>query len=269
MGNVAQLAKDTSTSRFNAVTFGNRSKYDLLPWEDAAEYSALMDAMIEHHTPVGPTETHLAQELANVIWRKQRLRVTEAAILRSGVGVQLNDQHGRERIIRHALTGKKPPIQAAFIRVELADTLEANENPNALAEDEKDYERVSGLYHKLQESGDYAGTIKALGAWGREYEADWVGETLIYDQPSGEEVEQRFDKSAASLAFYLRHELMPHLNSSANLSRYGTDIAAQVVGASAPLEKLEQITRYETGLDRKFERILAMLIKLQEIRKGP
>jgi hypothetical protein len=30
--------------------------------------------------------------------------------------------------------------------------------------------------------------------------------------------------------------------------------------------RLEKLSRYETHLDRKFERILAMLIKLQELR---
>jgi len=37
------------------------------------------------HTPQGPTEEHLVEELAGILWRKRRLRLAEAATHRRGL----------------------------------------------------------------------------------------------------------------------------------------------------------------------------------------
>jgi hypothetical protein len=68
------------TTRFNALRHGVLSRHTVLPWEDQSEYQTLLDALVEEHTPAGPTEEHLVEELAGVIWRKRRLRMAEAAI---------------------------------------------------------------------------------------------------------------------------------------------------------------------------------------------
>src|SRR4051812_3907386 len=69
-------------TRFNALRHGVLSRYTVLPWEDEAEYRTLLEALVTEHEPVGPTEEHLIEELAGIIWRKRRLRMAEAAIYR-------------------------------------------------------------------------------------------------------------------------------------------------------------------------------------------
>jgi hypothetical protein len=49
---------------------------------DRSEYQALLRALVTEHAPRGPTEEHLVEELAGVVWRKRRLRLAEAAIYR-------------------------------------------------------------------------------------------------------------------------------------------------------------------------------------------
>src|SRR6202048_964777 len=66
-------------TRFNALRHGVLSKYALLPWEDPEEYRSILDALVAEHAPKGPTEEHLVEELAGVIWRKRRLRLGESA----------------------------------------------------------------------------------------------------------------------------------------------------------------------------------------------
>src|SRR5689334_3061738 len=66
-------------TRFNALRHGVLSKHTVLPWEDAAEYSTLLEALVAEHKPEGPTEEHIVEELAGVIWRKRRLRLGESA----------------------------------------------------------------------------------------------------------------------------------------------------------------------------------------------
>jgi|SRR5215831_8073280 len=73
------------SSRFNAVRHGVLSAHTVLPWEDKAEYESLLRALVEEHKPLGPTEEHLIEEIAGVIWRKRRLRLAEAASYRRGL----------------------------------------------------------------------------------------------------------------------------------------------------------------------------------------
>jgi hypothetical protein len=54
----------TEITRFNAFKHGILSRYTVLPWEDADEYHALVEALATEHLPQGPTEEHLVEELA-------------------------------------------------------------------------------------------------------------------------------------------------------------------------------------------------------------
>jgi hypothetical protein len=42
------------------------SRYTVLPWEDADEYRALLEALVADHAPQGPTQEHLVEELAGL-----------------------------------------------------------------------------------------------------------------------------------------------------------------------------------------------------------
>ena len=75
----------TVVTRFNALRHGVLSRYTVLPWEDGAEYQALVAALAAEHAPQGPTEEHLVEELAGILWRKRRLRLAEAAAHRRGL----------------------------------------------------------------------------------------------------------------------------------------------------------------------------------------
>ena len=55
------------------------SRYTVLPWEDEDEYRVLVDVLVMEHAPSGPTEEHLVEELAGILWRKRRLRMAETA----------------------------------------------------------------------------------------------------------------------------------------------------------------------------------------------
>jgi hypothetical protein len=46
--------------------------------EDAGEYRTLVVALTVEHAPQRPTEEHLVEELAGILWRKRRLRLAEA-----------------------------------------------------------------------------------------------------------------------------------------------------------------------------------------------
>src|SRR5208282_3261367 len=74
-----------NATRFNSVRHGVLSACTVLPWEDEAEYCSLLGALVDEYAPRGPTEDHLIEEIAGVIWRKRRLRLAEAAAYRRGL----------------------------------------------------------------------------------------------------------------------------------------------------------------------------------------
>src|SRR4051794_4049322 len=75
----------TEMTRFNALRHAVLSRYTVLPWEDADEDRSLVAALVAEHAPQGPTEEHLVEELAGILWRKRRLRLAEAAAHRRGL----------------------------------------------------------------------------------------------------------------------------------------------------------------------------------------
>src|SRR3712207_4154514 len=80
-------------TRFNALRHGVLSRYTVLPWEDLSEYRALLEALVAEHAPHGPTEEHLVEELAGILWRKRRLRLAEAAAHRRRLQEAIHDPY--------------------------------------------------------------------------------------------------------------------------------------------------------------------------------
>src|SRR3954462_10211312 len=75
----------TALTRFNALRHGVLSRYTLLPWEEESKYHELLSALVSEHQPSGPTEEHMVEEPAGILWRKRRLRLAEAASFRRGL----------------------------------------------------------------------------------------------------------------------------------------------------------------------------------------
>ena len=58
--------------RFNALKHGILSRYTVLSHENHADYESLVNSLMAEHLPAGATEQHLVEELASIIWRKDR-----------------------------------------------------------------------------------------------------------------------------------------------------------------------------------------------------
>jgi hypothetical protein len=90
-------------TRFNALRHGVLSRHTVLPWEDRSEYESLLGALVAEHMPDGPTEEHLVEELAGIIWRKRRLRMAEAAVYREKLRHDATGYHTPEHLVGAAL----------------------------------------------------------------------------------------------------------------------------------------------------------------------
>src|SRR5437868_1893435 len=85
-----EATSGTELTRFNALRHGILSRFTVLPWESREEYDSILAALVAEHAPQGPTEEHLVEELAHILWRKRRLRLAEAAAHRRALGKVLS-----------------------------------------------------------------------------------------------------------------------------------------------------------------------------------
>ncbi len=238
--------------RFNAMKHGILSKLVVLAHEDYAEFADLLAALIEEHRPGGMTEQHLVEELASIIWRKRRVLLAEGATInRSLKGVVSSEVNS--------------PVRAAapFVRglstspTDLQDLMTAT--PEQVVEGQQEAELELSATRKaasiLRKGGKnaYHRARRSLIADSRDQWDEYVADG---SRPA----------TAEALAHYIREELEPFCFQMAHDARFQPAIKAQTLGEGLQAHRLESLSRYETHLDRKFERTLAMLLKLKELR---
>ena len=77
---------------------------------------------------------------------------------------------------------------------------------------------------------------------------------------------EEYPATAEGLAEFIRDSLEPICYRMVKEAEYTPAIKAQTLGEGLRAHLLEKLNRYETHLDRKFERTLAMLLKLKDLR---
>ena len=240
--------------RFNALKHGILSKLTVLAHEDQAEFAELLTALIEEHRPTGMTERHLIEELASIIWRKRRVLLAEGAAINRGLRSVAQSQHD-----------SPIPAAAPFERglskegCDLPDLLTAN--PEEIAERQRHAEL------------DLAATRKAAAILrkGGSQAYEKARRTLIQESRDwwDEQVEEEeYPSTAEGLVQFIRKTLEPIGIRMAQEARLIPAIQAQTLGEGLQVHRLEKLNRYETHLDRKFERTLAMILKLKQLRGG-
>ena len=251
----------TEITRFNALRHGVLSRYTVLPWEDADEYSALVAAFAAEHAPQGPTEEHLVEELAGILWRKRRLRLAEGAAYRRGLNSTLASH-------RETVKVATVHLDATDQSERLIDAIRATATDTAhdiqeMQEDEAMTLRALDLLDSQPNDG-YETALAAL----REDTREWWADVLAGDPDEREEGEEPSTADQAGLRGFLEREVLPWFETRKKEVANRSVIREQAFGEALDPYKLERLGRYEVHLDRKLERMLTMLLRLKELRKG-
>lgn len=239
--------------RFNALKHGILSRYTVLSHESHADYESLVNSLMDEHLPAGATEQHLIEELASVIWRKRRVLQAEGATINKGLK---ESARNAKTIIPTAvpfelgLSGDSIRIQDVMDRT----SEDVTENQRAARHDLDATNKASAI---LRKGGDraYDKALRALLPDSREWWDSYVEE-------------EEFTADAEGLASFITEHLSPLCYQQEKESRHHDAIVNQTIGEGLQAYKLEKLSRYETHLDRKFERTLAMLIKLKDLRSS-
>jgi hypothetical protein len=244
----------TSITRFNALRHGILSKYALLPWEDPEEYAALLAAFVEEHAPQGPTEEHLVEELAGI-------SLAEAAAQRRSLQSTFEPYQETVKIALVHLD-----VEGEFDRV--IDAIQATdaETKNDLADLDSDEEMTRRAFELLSSKphNNYERALAAL----REDTRHWWAATLARDPLELMEDNEPATADAEGLHRFLERQVFPWFVDRRKALLNRALICEQAFGEALDTDKLEQLIRYEVHLDRKLERMLAMLLRLKDLRHG-
>jgi hypothetical protein len=239
--------------RFNAMKHGILSRLAVLAHEDGAEFADLLAALIDEHRPAGITERHLIEELATIIWRKRRVLLAEGAKINEGLKNSLSSPKSvmsSAAPFQHGLSGGD---------TDLRDLLEAT--PEQRAQNQREAELDLAATQKaaaiLRRGGvhAYQKARRTLLSESREW---WDRHVADEEHPA----------TAEGLAEFIQESLEPLCHRQVQEVRFTAAIKAQTLGEGLQAHRLEKLNRYEIHLDRKFERTLAMILKLKSLRGG-
>jgi hypothetical protein len=251
----------TDVTRFNALKHGILSRYTVLPWEDAEEYRSLVSALTGEYNPSGPTEEHLVEELAGILWRKRRLRLAEGAAHRRGLEATLKPYKETAKV---ALVHVERPnsSETATEAIRTTET-ETEEDLADVAADEAVTRRALDLLGSKRNDA-YETALATL----REDTQAWWADELARDPAELGEDEIPATPDVDGLRRFIETDVLAWFERRKQELASRPLIREQAFGEAVDPDKLERLGRYEVHLDRKLERTLSMLLRLKDLKQG-
>jgi len=245
-------SKKYEAVKYNAMKHGILSKQVVLAHEDAEEFYELLSSLVEEHQPAGTTEMHLVEELAGIMWRKRRVLLAEGANINRSLHSVINNKF-------HSPITVAVPCDRKILNedTDLHDVMKSTPKDTIHYQQRAkvDLAATNKAAEILRKGGSkaYEKAQRALSSENLNFWNDCVDDNEYPDTAEG-------------LSQFIREILWPSCARAEYEAEHTPAIQAQTLGESLQAGKLENLTRYETHLDRKFERTLAMLLKMKELR---
>jgi hypothetical protein len=236
--------------KLNAMTHGILSRHTVLSHEDQNEYSDLLSLLTQEHKPQGITESHLIEELTGIIWRKQRVLQAEGARINEGIKLT-------SRNTQSVLSASLPfnqDITSDDVNLTELLRLTPDEITDLQNSAKEELQSLLVTEQRLESmSLDYNAAVAELS----EDDLELWSESLDTEES---------EATQEDLLEFIQEHLKPWYENQLAVATHHAEIKAQALGQGVQPHKLEPLNRYETHLDRKFQRTLAMLIKLKDLR---
>ena len=246
-------------TRLNAVRHGLSSNCEVLPWEDPRDLLVLKQRLIEEHKPNGLLEAQVIDDIAMIIFRKQRLYRAENALIVEHLG-QTGSHHD---------LNKQADLLSAESDLEKAKTAPFKEilHPN----EERDKEDLVDCQEIIEEcqpilDAPEISYEEALQAMPQDFLQSW--KTGLRNQFTDKRF-NRYTQTIDSLKTFLRERVIETVVADINIIKAKKQIREQAINLSyAPSQKMEILRRYEAELDRSLSKKIDLLLKLQEKRRN-
>lgn len=219
---------------YKALQHGILSRLVVLPHKNSEEHSNLLASLVEEHNPSDITERTLIEELASIIWHKRRVLLAE--------GGTINRNH--KSLIDNVLDSPIP-VAVPFVRslskknTDLLDLMNCSQ------------EEIAERRQYADENLIVTRKVRAILSKCVTAAYDKARTALIPDSRDW------WDKYVDAEEYAATAE-----------GRYADEIKTQALEESLQAYRLEKLNCYETHMDRKFERMLTVLLKMQELRSN-
>ena len=195
----------------------------------------------------------MIEELASVIWRKRRVLQAEGATINKGLQVSARSA----KTIIPAAAPFELGLSGENIRIQDLMDLRPSDVAESHQSAKHDIDATNKASAILRKGGDraYDKALRALQADTRDWWQSYVDD-------------EDYTADATGLAAFISEHVIAFVYQQEKKSRHHDAIVNQTIGEGLQAHRLEQLSRYETHLDRKFERTLAMLIKLKDLKSS-
>jgi hypothetical protein len=210
--------------------------------------------------PASLFDNPVAEQRARILWRRRRLRLAEAATVRRGPEGTFASYHRTvDGALGHLDAEDQSECVSTAVRATAADT---DEDMADVAADETVTRRALELLASKRNDA-YETALAAL----REDTQAWWADVLARDPDELGEEEQPATADVEGLRRFLEGQVLPWFENRRKELANRPLIREQAFGEALDPDKLERLGRYEVHLDRKLERMLAMLLCLKDLRR--
>ena len=148
----------------------------------------------------------------------------------------------------------------------MSDAITATEEQTAAdLADLKSDQAMTNAALRLLEGKSPTAYSRALAAL-REDTREWWEEQLTWEADDYDEDENPYCADAASLKRFLERKILPWHEKELREVNNRPLIRTQAFGQAVDVRRLERLSRYEVQLDRKLERALSTLLRVQQLR---
>lgn len=240
--------------RYNAIKHGVLSTRVVLPHESKEEFSCLMAELIQEHIPAGPTELHLVEDLAAIMWTKRRIFFAENAKINKALHGIIACSSSKPAKSAVPFQHNMPDAPFDWVGIMKSTPAEVAQSQKEATEYRQSIEKILSI---LRKGGNktYEKAVRAMTSYDRETWEEWLEE-------------EEYSPDAEGVREYINTDLWPSAVSMEIEASHHFAIKNQSLGEGLKPIELESLCRYETHLDRKLQRILGMLVKLKEMRKS-
>jgi hypothetical protein len=240
-----------SAARFNARKHALLSSFPFLPFEDPKAHRTLLDDLVTEHQPHGRTEVHFVEDLAWVMLRIRRVRMAERGAYACAL----------ERVVANT-PGLDDEAKAALLRTACATDEQAAIDQAELAKTRQSITNAVGLL----DEGSPDAYRRALEVVTPEITSEWLKDNNSPATGISERIRKQYLPAVNNFKLFLTLNMQRKLDDRQDTLDNRSRIRDAAFGDPDYISALQPIARYEAHLDRKAERLLTMLFRLQELR---
>ncbi|MCI5123145.1 MAG: hypothetical protein D3925_01380 [Candidatus Electrothrix sp. AR5] len=255
------VENEPSQEQSDPVPDGILSDSVVLSWEDGTKYRQLFQCFMDEYNPQGITETSLVQELAEIVWKKRRLKLAERACYQGKLANK--DDLVFDKRMEHAVYPNE------FNRkMSMAEVLLKSEEERAVEVEvcQKEVAELKAILEALPKCKSYETARNMLDEKVHDACDKYREEDL--DFAEDDEELQEYLNGYEVVKDFIKDKMLPFLEEQIEvLSAYPAITEYATSQTYSPNKTLEQIAKQETILDKKFQSILSTLLKLQRDRR--